>query len=960
MAVIGDEIKKSVAIQINARQKLHGAGVKEKRNDSQLKVLNSTNAWIKIASGISLTKEKAKELGLSSTYSGYNLPKNYVLYNGISNLSGTTLKNRRQFLDGMYEYSDFGLVPMPGTTKFSVKNLNRGSLKKATLNFTCHSKDQFTLIDVLYLRLGYTVLIEWGNNHYTRNGKDYKVTGNTVTEESFFKENMDYNKIGSLISAKRAKLNSNYDGLIGKISNFEWKYNEDGSYDITITVISIGDVIESLKSNLPVDNSMVKIQEFVDKKHPQNIEGREKSQIHSLLWTWKYANRNENYSGAKTAEKTWYDGGDWSCIILQVGSSDFDVYSYYYKWYYYGYHYDPNGIGKQGGYSEYTVSTYYDVTYSEDENKTSKPANFKSDRRWNALYQRGKSSGRDKHEDWSEWADDHWTDVKVSDAISPNPRKTKVGGPGVPNPAAGIRFGDGIKFANKDEECFHFWRFGSLLQYIQENVIPVYESEGEDVPVLTIDFDETSSQMFLLPNQLSLDTKKCFIFNQFKYPVDFTDKWGNKKTKGRYPFNCTKLKYTKSIRSLDATPPTGGKNKWAHVNKGLPMNIYLNFDFITEVLNNNIDKDNNISIYKFIVGICEGLNATLGGINNLEPVIDEETNILRIIDQTPIPGYVKDNPKTDYQILLYGYNKYQNRGTFARKVDIKTAITPEFATMVTVGSTASGYVKGVEATAFTKWNAGIKDRFKQKLKSPVQSVQENNKNGYPDPVANYFEKYLMHGMSSFYCHKDNIFWNNSFPVPDYDSSTADVNKNVVNEFYKYVISTWSELKGAGNTSSTIGFIPFKMSLTLDGISGIKIYNVIRVDSSFLPESYGNNLNFIVTGISHNITNNDWETELQLTVMPKSTVKSGTIENLEWVFDEKIMAGIEKAKKRMKQSPPKNINKNNDPPIPIPEGTGGNGKRTLGTASEDFAKYSYVTEDAIAAAIKVGTDIIDNL
>ena len=134
MAVIGEDIPKGVAIQINARQKLHGAGVKEKRNDSQLKVLNSTNAWIKIASGVSLTKAKAQEIGLSSTYSGLNLPKNYVLYNGISNLSGTTLKNRRQFLDGMYEYSDFGLVPMPGTTKFSVKNLNRGSLKKATLN----------------------------------------------------------------------------------------------------------------------------------------------------------------------------------------------------------------------------------------------------------------------------------------------------------------------------------------------------------------------------------------------------------------------------------------------------------------------------------------------------------------------------------------------------------------------------------------------------------------------------------------------------------------------------------------------------------------------------------------------------------------------------------------------------------------------------------------------------------
>jgi hypothetical protein len=38
--------------------------------------------------------------------------------------------------------------------------------------------------------------------------------------------------------------------------------------------------------------------------------------------------------------------------------------------------------------------------------------------------------------------------------------------------------------------------------------------------------------------------------------------------------------------------------------------------------------------------------------------------------------------------------------------------------MITVGATAGGYVKGTEATAFSKWNTGLTDRFKEELLPP--------------------------------------------------------------------------------------------------------------------------------------------------------------------------------------------------------------------------------------------------
>jgi hypothetical protein len=136
-----------------------------------------------------------------------------------------------------------------------IKTLTRGSLKKATVKLTANNKQQFDIIDLLYMRLGYTVLLEWGNSIYTTNGFDKEILRNTLIEEKFFKSagSNSYFTFLKDIEGKRDKYKGNYDALLGKVSNFNWSFNTDGSYDIELTIISLGDVIESLKSNLSVD-----------------------------------------------------------------------------------------------------------------------------------------------------------------------------------------------------------------------------------------------------------------------------------------------------------------------------------------------------------------------------------------------------------------------------------------------------------------------------------------------------------------------------------------------------------------------------------------------------------------------------------------------------------------------------------------------------------------------------------
>jgi hypothetical protein len=74
--------------------------------------------------------------------------------------------------------------------------------------------------------------------------------------------------------------------LLAKVSNFDWSFNPDGSYDINLTLISLGDVIESLKTNVS----------------PRLIEGEDiankpKDVLSEVLYGWKQANVKNGGTG---------------------------------------------------------------------------------------------------------------------------------------------------------------------------------------------------------------------------------------------------------------------------------------------------------------------------------------------------------------------------------------------------------------------------------------------------------------------------------------------------------------------------------------------------------------------------------------------------------------------------------------------------------------------------------------
>jgi hypothetical protein len=91
MAVIGEELEGYVINQINARQTLHGSGVGHTgtlRTDKQINLLNSNTSWIKLASGVSVSEARLKDINIDdiSNLKDMGLAKNNILFSGTSKL----------------------------------------------------------------------------------------------------------------------------------------------------------------------------------------------------------------------------------------------------------------------------------------------------------------------------------------------------------------------------------------------------------------------------------------------------------------------------------------------------------------------------------------------------------------------------------------------------------------------------------------------------------------------------------------------------------------------------------------------------------------------------------------------------------------------------------------------------------------------------------------------------------
>ena len=831
--IIGEPFKPWLAKQINTRQEAHGSGTDgTPRNIDTLTYLNSKTAWVKLASGVKVTSDRLKKEGITTNLTDKALAKNRILFAGTSRLVNGTVEDQRS---GVYEnefngaynlnnnldpnHQEFGLVPMPGIESIDIQCMNRGSIKKATIKIKAYNREQFNFIDILYLRLGYTVLLEWGNSLYLDNDGNLQKVGATLIEEpdGFFGDwsGKSYNDFFPKIGEMRAKYRGNYDGLLAKVVNFDWVFTSEGTYDITLSLISMGDVVESLKLNITPEATLSKfittnyklyseendlgdLEENVNSSPADNI-------LSSYLFLHKIFLAQQGDDRKTKKDVSVNISGN----FLNLASSFIELPS---SLSYGGFVDGPLTFQTQADMEDYLAQNYPTATHLNVEISTIDNESLSQSTVLTYVF---------------------------SKSLYGEEITMKVGGPLTYNvdPTVGANKKDVfyLDYNNSDDDDsevindFGFYmRFEHLLSYIRNKVLP--KIKGTTSPIIDIDYSTWSNLMYLFPEQISLDPRVCLVNSSFN-------------TNTLYP-------------ELFA---------WKNDNKGYAwvMNMYINFMQIQASLDESKDENGNISLMSFLESICTALNKAMGGINNLEPIIDEESNTIRIIDSS----YTDENTKDkEYEVEVFGYNNKQSN--FIRNFDLKTAITPEYATMVTIGATAGGYVKGTENTMFSKWNKGIIDRFKEEFEPGSDVSKQTPKEPAIDYVENFWNKGSQALGYTFYDIDSYNPFTTLGDTPGLSNEIIDKNIAVVTEFYKYChaeIQKENEKYG----SPINGFIPFSLGLTMDGISGIKIYNEINVSTRFLPLNYPESLKFIIKGVNHKLQNQDWETTIETIVQAQN-------------------------------------------------------------------------------------------
>jgi len=253
---IGSPVTPSVAEQITARQKV--IQKKVGRTSEDLLYMNSKTGWIKLSSSVNtITLEEQAKLNVypgikgilgDNTKAGTNILLGGVLApdRGLrKGIDTTGVYNQNAAYNNRMDST--GIRPMPGITSMNVKSKNTyGTLREAEVKFMCWTLEDFELMEELYLRPGYTVLLEWGHSMYINNSGTLQKDIETIGTE-FFNSNISMCQLTSEIAAIRKATDNNYEGMIGYIKNFSWSYTPDGGYDSSVSIISTGEILESMQ-----------------------------------------------------------------------------------------------------------------------------------------------------------------------------------------------------------------------------------------------------------------------------------------------------------------------------------------------------------------------------------------------------------------------------------------------------------------------------------------------------------------------------------------------------------------------------------------------------------------------------------------------------------------------------------------------------------------------------------------
>lgn len=252
-----ESIDDSIILQLSQRS---GFLAKKNKTVKELENLVGKTGWVKMSSAVDYYG------------SAGNAEENVLLGGTLEKVQGpdgfSSRQVKRSQLDSKYSYNPQGLGfrPMSGITDAFIVNQNTfGTLRQAVVEFTCWTLEDLEILEKLYMRPGFHVLLEWGHTSWRTNRGELRGNSDIRTVSNSFFSTTSFSEVQKQIDKLQDLQEGNYDGFFGIVENFQWSYRKDGGYQCKTYIISRAKVIESVRLALYTEDEITQGEDQLEK-----------------------------------------------------------------------------------------------------------------------------------------------------------------------------------------------------------------------------------------------------------------------------------------------------------------------------------------------------------------------------------------------------------------------------------------------------------------------------------------------------------------------------------------------------------------------------------------------------------------------------------------------------------------------------------------------------------------------
>lgn len=791
---------------------------------------NQKQCVIRLSSMVDLMEDINLDLGGSTfeSYKGETFARNFILEGGVLSDFSRNDTNGRQITRKLEEvrggfpsskkgvnlsYGDpsiasdprggsdgYGAVPKPGIVDANIRTKSAyGSLREAKVNFVCHNLRQLEILELLYMRPGYPVLMEWGWSPFINNEGNVVNTFDSMSDNDWFwndgSNKMNQQFIQEEIVKRKKTFNGNYDGFIGFITNFSYTARPDGGFNCSTELISMGEALDSLK--IPnVSFSSIEISENDEQKDLQSHQ----SSLGLLLKDLNYYNTN-----AVEEASNYYTSG----------SNRYEV----------------NNIGD--------LQDKFQNIINESTSRIHKVLGSRETSEYFIL-----------------------KNQIISNTNEPESNTSRI------------------------QSTVGYIRWDGLADLINEYVIPTNEKGQKFLKIETNRYvspsNNTNSNNFSLDPLLyctytdidkqimdvSCDPNVCILphqFSQFKNDeVAHTLGQRIRSLFLGYSLSNWKIFSTAFTAESAATDYTFNGAEGFEKFKDYEINletaerriggIFISIDMLNNIFKNIKNEKNTLG--NFLKKLWDQINEQCPMHNFVLRIDQEFSNIIQIMD-LPIPAYDLRTTELDYD-KLFEFRVHSN-DTIVREFKYDTQIPDALKATIAINAQSGATADDIDSVTFAAFNRSIKSR----LSSLNEKFSEN-------------ESQSFHNLLNLRLSKANRLIELEEKIEEYSRLFFNfIDKEEDDDLESVYGNIKSIIKEAQNLElyleqSTSGYlknqaiIPINLTLSIDGISGIVIGNVFKIDPSRLPRAYRQRrVGFVVLGEDQNITSGqDWTTNIR--------------------------------------------------------------------------------------------------